>query len=68
LLREEQTSKICCSSLLQPELGASSDFGVGGGSILWREEDADRWAWFLRKIFIFFKGTAHFGRSANVRC
>src|ERR1700675_4247783 len=50
VVEEEQTSKICCLSLLQPELGASSDLRGGGWSILWREEDADRWAWFIRKI------------------
>jgi hypothetical protein len=39
----------------KPEPGASSDFWGGGWSILWREEDADRWSWFIPKIFDFFK-------------
>src|SRR6202051_4740578 len=30
---------------------ASSDLRGGGWSILWREEDADRLAWFIRKKF-----------------
>ena len=34
---------------IQPELGASSDLRGGGWSILWREEGADRWSWFIRK-------------------
>ena len=35
---------------------------MGGWSILWREEDADRWSWFIRKIFSFFKGKNPLGR------
>jgi len=28
---------------------------LGGWSILWRDEDADRWGWFIPKISGFFK-------------
>jgi hypothetical protein len=32
-----------------------------GWSILWREEDADRWAWFILKIFEFFERKSPLG-------
>jgi hypothetical protein len=47
---------------------ASSDLRGGGWSILWREEDADRWAWFIPKIFDFFTRKSPLAASVNVRC
>jgi hypothetical protein len=32
----------------------------GGRPNLWRDEEADRWAWFIRNIFSFSKEKAHF--------
>ncbi len=41
--------------MIQTTRDFRSDLGGGGWSILWRNEDADRWAWFIRKIFGFKK-------------
>ena len=45
--------------MIQTTRDFRSDLGGGGWSILWREEDADRWAWFVRKILEFLKEKAH---------
>ena len=37
--------------MIQTTRDFRSDLGGGGWSILWRNEDADRWASFIRKKF-----------------
>ncbi len=49
MLREEQTSKICCLRSTSTGTRRVVRPSGWGWSILWREEDADRWDWFTRK-------------------
>ena len=49
--REEQTSKICCLRSTSTGIGRVVRLSGWGWSILCREEDADRWSWFIRKKF-----------------
>jgi hypothetical protein len=49
LLREEQTPKICWSTSTGTRRVVRPS--GWGWSILWRDEDADRWASFIRKKF-----------------
>src|SRR5260370_41464401 len=47
--------KICCVRSTSTGTRRVVRPSGGGWSILWREEDADRWAWFIGKKFAFFR-------------